>query len=220
LVALRSPAVEDGFDIVSVGVQGVGGVVARVVVGAFSGAAVVAAAGVEGCLMEAVNCFSVGCGEGDVERGGRRSLVEHEVFTSCGAERDHAWLEFDHPAVPGRERCLVEASARLQVADGDREVVDKDWARPDRVNLPENPANGGACIRVRRPERRRGRAVISPVLKRRRLVDWVAVNDVEIVEWGTGSRDPGSAFSARYSKRRTITLSMRPYVIASSAVMK
>src|SRR5262249_13379413 len=135
-----STIVEHGLDVVAVGIEHVGSVVARVVLRPQSGWAVVPAAGGERSLVEGIHGRSVGSGEGEVDRGGGPARRNGDVLRTLGTEGDPVPV-VDLPAPPGRERTPVEAPARHDVAHDERHVVDEDTAH--NVNLT-NPFHSGA----------------------------------------------------------------------------
>ena len=119
----RRPArrpVEDRLDVVPVGVERVGGVVAGVV-GPLPGGAVVATAGGEGRFVKAVDGLAAARLEGEVEASGRLPVVAHEELV--GGEVALAF--HDELAAERLEHGGVEALARLEVGDAQMHVVEE-----------------------------------------------------------------------------------------------
>ena len=129
---LATGAVADGLDVVAVGVEDEGAVVAGVVDRARAGCAVVGAAGRQRGGVEGVDGLAVGCGEGELGAAdcGTAAGVDPEVglgaVLALAAEADRA-LELHHAADPERrQRRFVEGLAARVVADLDPDVVEHD----------------------------------------------------------------------------------------------
>ena len=121
----------DGLDVVTVGVENVGRVVARVV-RAFAGRAVVLPSGRDRGGVEAPHRFLVLGLERDVHALGRRPVVAHEELV--GPEVALPAVQLDPE---GAERGLVETTTRLEVSNAQVDVVEE--PAPVKLHTPTMP---------------------------------------------------------------------------------
>src|SRR5919197_1476021 len=110
---------EDGFDVVAVGIEHVGRVVPRVVLRAEPRAAVVLTPRGDRGLVEAIDRAEIGCRERDVNGRGGLTLRDREVLASLGPEGDLPALELDGSSSERADRGLVETPAGLEIANPD-----------------------------------------------------------------------------------------------------
>ena len=115
----------DGLNIVLVEVDHVSAVVVGVVSRPESRRAVVYPSGVERGRVEGIHSRTVRRGEGQVERGRRLALPDEEVNAARRSPTDGSF-KLDFLYAERCERLPVEASARLEVVNRNREVVDED----------------------------------------------------------------------------------------------
>ena len=131
---------EYGLDVVPVGVEHEGAVVAIAVFGSRAGRPVVPAPGSHGSGVEGVDLVGRVRGEGDVELTTLLvPLRDREVVLLLCSERDAAVGVARRAEVieaERRQRLRVEAPAPLQVVDADREVVDDHAPRGHAPKIP------------------------------------------------------------------------------------
>jgi hypothetical protein len=94
-----------------------------------AGSPVVASAGSQRGLVEAVDRLAVLCGKGEVNRARRLSDHEREILAPLGADRDLPALERTLAAPQRAARGSVEAPGRLKIAHGERQVIEKGRAQ-------------------------------------------------------------------------------------------
>src|SRR5512133_521173 len=120
----RGPTMEDGLDVVAVGVVYERSVVVLVVVGPQPGRTVVLAASCGRSLVERVHGRTVRALERDVD-GVRLALPDREHGLALGAESTTGpALELHQPIAERLQRLLVELLTPLIVTDRDDEVVE------------------------------------------------------------------------------------------------
>src|SRR5262245_34179510 len=127
--ARGSPAVvTDRLDVVPVGIEHEGAVVARVVLGTLAGRAVVAVPGGDCDAVELVHGRVVRRGEADVRVP--RGLSRHEPENAAGdAEADDAFRLVSDPEAQRCQDRGIEALRRLEVVDAQGNVVDRAFRR-------------------------------------------------------------------------------------------
>src|SRR5205823_3898419 len=121
----RLGTVEDGLDVVAVGVVYERSVVVLVVARPESGRAIVRRPGVERRRVESIDRCPIWPGERSVQRCRRLALSDEEVNAARRPPAD-ASFKLDFLDAERCERLPVEAPARLGVPNRNRKVVDED----------------------------------------------------------------------------------------------
>ena len=115
----------DRFDVVAVGVEDVGGVVARVVLSTDPWRAVVASTEGECVRVEPLDGLAIGAGERDVRPSDRVAPSDPEVEAVLVREvGEHAVLLVDDAVPEWPEKLLVEPFRATPLTDVDRNVSD------------------------------------------------------------------------------------------------
>src|SRR4051812_4018811 len=155
------------LDVVPVGVEQEGGVVAVAVVRPRPGRPVVAAAALQALAMELLHALAVLRAEGDVGAGadGLVGLVEPERSSAGFAEAGVAVALAVEPIAQSTEHRLIEADAGLQIAHLDADVIEhvckllvddgKDARQRPRCGLGESCGRRGQRVGTPKARRRR-----------------------------------------------------------------
>src|SRR6185312_12782981 len=129
------PVVEHGFDVVPVGIEHEGAVIALVVLRPLARSAIVAEAGLQRGPVERVDRRLVGSRKGDVDVLGHRLALDECERAAGARDVEAALVAVADVQADGRRDRLVEEARLREVANADPEVVEPVYAPLDPLTV-------------------------------------------------------------------------------------